>query len=143
VKGTFKDPIEGTKNVPFIPATRWLSELKAELFSKGKSIRNLYLYFEVDRTFNQNHPFTAYNTETTTPGYTLLNAGISANISSKDKTLFSIYLLGNNLGDVAYQNHLSRLKYTDTNPLTGRQGVFNMGRNFSIKLNIPLSFDIK
>jgi iron complex outermembrane receptor protein len=143
VKGTFKDPIEGTKNVPFIPATRWLSELKAELLSKGKSVRNLSLYFEADHTFNQNHPFTAYNTETATPGYTLLNAGISANISSKEKTLFSIYLLGNNLGDVAYQNHLSRLKYTDVNPLTGKQGVFNMGRNFSIKLNIPLSFDMK
>jgi iron complex outermembrane recepter protein len=143
VKGTFKDPIEGTKNVPFIPATRWLSELKAELLSKGKSVRNLSLYFEADHTFNQNHPFTAYNTETTTTGYTLLNAGISANISSKDKTLFSIYLLGNNLGDVAYQNHLSRLKYTDVNPLTGRQGVFNMGRNFAIKLNIPLSFNMK
>jgi iron complex outermembrane receptor protein len=72
-----------------------------------------------------------------------LNAGITANINNKGKTLFSVYLLGNNLSDVAYQNHLSRLKYTDVNPVTGRQGVFNMGRNFSIKLNIPLSFDTK
>lgn len=143
VKGTFKDPIEGTDNVPFIPATRWLSELKAELLSKGKVIRNLSMYFEADHTFDQNHPFTAYQTETATPGYTVLNAGISANISSKDKTLFSIYLAGSNLADVAYQNHLSRLKYTAVNPLTGRQGVFNMGRNFSIRLNIPLSFDMK
>lgn len=143
VRGTFKEPIEGNKNVPFIPATRWLSELKAELLSKGKSIRNLSVYFEVDHTFNQNKPFTTYGTETATPGYTLLNAGITANINTKDKTLFTVYLLGNNLADVAYQNHLSRLKYTDVNPVTGRQGVFNMGRNFSIKLNIPLSFDIK
>mgnify|MGYP001555125252 CR=1 FL=1 len=64
-------------------------------------------------------------------------------INSKNKTLFSVYFLGNNLNDVAYQNHLSRLKYTDVNPLTGRQGVFNMGRSFSFKLNIPLSFDMK
>lgn len=143
VKGTFNEPIEGTQNVPFIPATRWLSELKAELLTKGKNVRNLSLYFELDRTFDQNKPFTAYDTETPTPGYILLNAGITANISNKDKTLFSVYLLGNNLSDVAYQNHLSRLKYTDVNPLTGRQGVFNMGRNFSIKVNIPLSFDTK
>lgn len=143
VRGTFKEPIEGVKNVPFIPATRLLSELKAELLQKGKSFRNLNLYVEVDHTFNQNKPFTAYDTETTTDDYTLLNAGITANVTSKDKTLFSIYLLGNNLTDVAYQNHLSRLKYTDVNPVTGRQGVFNMGRNFSIKLNIPLSFDTK
>jgi iron complex outermembrane receptor protein len=143
VRGAFKDPIEGTKNVPFIPATRWLSELRAELLPKGKGVRNLSFYFDVDHTFRQNKPFTAYNTETATSAYTLMSAGISTNIVSKDKTLFSIYLLGSNLSDVAYQNHLSRLKYTDVNPLTGRQGVFNMGRNFSIKLNIPLSFDTK
>ncbi|HWI92817.1 MAG TPA: TonB-dependent receptor [Flavisolibacter sp.] len=143
VRGTFKEPIEGTKNVPFIPATRWLSELRAELLPKGKGVRNLSFYFDVDHTFRQNKPFTAYNTETATSAYTLMSAGISTNIVSKDKTLFSIYLLGSNLSDVAYQNHLSRLKYTDVNPLTGRQGVFNMGRNFSIKLNIPLSFDTK
>jgi iron complex outermembrane receptor protein len=50
--------------------------------------------------------------------------------------LFSIYLLGNNLTDVAYQNHLSRLKYTDENPVSGRVGVFNMGRNLMVKLNV-------
>lgn len=143
VRGTFKKSIEGNKNVPFIPATRWLSELRAELLSKGKAVRNLSFYFEVDHSFDQGKPFTAYATETATPGYTLLNAGITANILNKDKALFSIYLLGNNLSNVAYQNHLSRLKYTDVNPSTGRQGVFNMGRNFSIKLNIPLSFNIK
>jgi iron complex outermembrane receptor protein len=143
VRGTFNEPIEGTKNVPFIPATRWLTELRAELFSRGKNIRNLSLYFEVDHTFSQNKPFTAYDTETASSGYTLLNAGITVNITGKDKTLFSVYLLGNNLNDVAYQNHLSRLKYTEANPANGRQGVFNMGRNFSIKLNIPLSFDAK
>lgn len=143
VRGFFKEPVEGSNNVPFIPATRWLTELRAELLSTGKTFRILTLYFEADHTFTQNHPFTAYGTETATPGYTLLNAGISANINSKNKTLFSVYLLGNNLTDVAYQNHLSRLKYTDVNPLTGRQGVFNMGRSFSVKLNIPLSFDMK
>jgi iron complex outermembrane receptor protein len=143
VRGIFQEPIAGIKNVPFIPATRWLSEVKAELLPKGKTFRNLSLYFEADHTFNQNKPFTAYDTETETNSYTLLNAGISANIARKSKTLFNIYLLGNNLTDVAYQNHLSRLKYTDVNPVTGRRGVFNMGRNFSIKLNIPLSFNTK
>ena len=141
VRGIFKEPVEDVKNVPLIPATRWLSELRAELLSKGKTLSNLFLFFEVDHTFDQNKPFTSYDTETATPGYTLLNAGVTANITRNNKTLFSIYLLGNNLTDQAYQNHLSRLKYTDVNPASGRQGVFNMGRNFSIKLNIPLSFD--
>jgi prolyl-tRNA synthetase len=45
--------------------------------------------------------------------------------------------------DISYQNHLSRLKYASENLATGRMGVFNMGRNFSIKLNFPLSFKVK
>ena len=39
----------------------------------------------------------------------------------------------------AYQNHLSRLKYTDVNNVTGEQGVFNMGRNIVFKLLIPIT----
>jgi iron complex outermembrane receptor protein len=42
--------------------------------------------------------------------------------------------------DEAYQNHLSRLKYAAVNNATGRAGVYNMGRNFSVKVNVPLSF---
>jgi iron complex outermembrane receptor protein len=141
VKGSFAEAIEGTKNVPFIPATRWLSELKAELLPKGKGLRNLALFVEPDHTFGQNHPFTAFHTETSTAGYTLFNAGITANIYSRNKNLFSVYILADNITDVAYQNHLSRLKYTDVNPVTGRMGVFNMGRSFLFKLNIPLSFN--
>jgi iron complex outermembrane recepter protein len=140
VRGKFVTPLEGIKNVPFIPATKWLSELRGEFLKNGKSLKNLSVHFEAEHTFDQKKPFTAYDTETPTPGYTLLNASVSTDINSKNKTLFSLYILGNNLGDVAYQNHLSRLKYAAVNAATGRQGVFNMGRNFMLKLNIPLSF---
>jgi iron complex outermembrane receptor protein len=140
VRGRFNTAIEGNRNIPFIPAARWINELRAELLPKGKSISNLVAYVELDHTFDQKNAFTAYDTETATASYTLLNAGISGNVVRKGKTLFSIYLLGTNLTDKAYQNHLNRLKYTDVNPVTGRQGVFNMGRNFSIKLNVPLNF---
>ncbi|MBE7169765.1 MAG: TonB-dependent receptor [Williamsia sp.] len=143
VNGRFGQSIEGTRNVPFIPATRWITELRAELLPQGKKMRNLSLYVEADNTFSQNKPFTAYATETATKGYTLLNAGITTNIRSGNKTLFSMYLIGNNLTDVAYQNHLSRLKYTDVNPVTGRQGVFNTGRNVVFKINVPLQFETK
>ena len=140
VRGQFATPIEGTNNVPFIPATKWISELRGEFLKNGKSFKNLSLHFEVDHTFSQNKPFTAFSTETATPAYTLLNASISTDVVRKNKTLFSIYFLGNNLSDVAYQNHLSRLKYTDVNAVTRRQGVFNTGRNFMVRLNIPLSY---
>jgi iron complex outermembrane receptor protein len=143
VRGLFNDPIEGIRDIPFIPATRWISELRGAFLKNGTFFRNLSAHFEADRTFAQNHPFTAFGTETATPGYTLLNAGLSTDIISHNKTLFTIYLNAMNLGDVAYQSNLSRLKYTDINSVTGRQGVFNMGRNYSIKLNIPLAFDLK
>lgn len=143
VRGKFRNDIEGVNDLPAIPATRWISELRTELFPTGKKVRNLSLNFEVDHNFKQDHPFTAYGTETATPSYTLLNAGISGNIMRKNQTLVSIYFNAMNLADVAYQNHLSRLKYTDVNLLTGRQGVFNMGRNFSIRLNIPFNFTTK
>ena len=109
-----------------------------------KGIANFYAKIELDNTFKQNKIFTAYNTETATTGYSLLNAGIGADVvASNGKTLFSVHFAGINLGDVAYQNHLSRLKYAAENLSTGRMGVFNMGRNFSIKLNIPVSTHLK
>jgi iron complex outermembrane receptor protein len=55
--------------------------------------------------------------------------------------LLSIFLAANNIGDVAYQSHLSRLKYAPENLVTGRNGVYNMGRNISIKVNVPLNFN--
>ncbi|HEX5026502.1 MAG TPA: TonB-dependent receptor, partial [Agriterribacter sp.] len=140
VRGKFDQPIEGVNNIPFIPAARLITQLKGEFVKKGKRVSNLSITAELDNTFSQNKAFTAYNTETTTKGYSLLNAFIGADIKNHKKILFSLYVTGNNLTNMAYQNHLSRLKYTDVNNVTGRVGVFNMGRNFSIKINVPLSF---
>ena len=139
VQAQFKEAIQGVKNVPFIPAARLVSELGGTFYKQGKRIRNLSVKLEMDANFSQNRAFTAYNTETPTPGYTLFNASIGGDIQHHGKTLFSLYVNGVNLTDVAYQNHLSRLKYTDVNTVTGRMGVFNMGRNFSIKLNVPIN----
>jgi iron complex outermembrane receptor protein len=143
VRGTLNQPQDGSKNLPFIPAPKLVNEIKGDFFKKGKTLRNFYVQLELDNTFAQNNAFTGYNTETSTPAYSLLNAGVGGNIASKGKTLFSLYFSGNNLTDVAYQSHLSRLKYADVNNVSGRMGVFNMGRNFSVKLNVPLTFGTK
>jgi len=143
VRGKFIDPVDGTNNLPLIPAPRLLSELRAVAVEKGKLIQNLTLKFEMEKTFDQNFSFSAFGTETPTPGYLLLNAGIQTDIIKKDKTLFSIYLSVMNLTDAAYQNHLSRLKYQGENLSTGRVGVFNSGRNFSFKIHIPFSHTLK
>jgi iron complex outermembrane receptor protein len=141
VSGKLKEQIEGTKNLPFIPAPKLITEFRGDFKSINAVIKNFYTKIELDNTFTQRNIFTAYDTETKTPGYTLLNAGVGADFFSKNgKQLFTLNFSAINITDRAYQNHLSRLKYTAENLASGRKGVFNMGRNFSFKLNIPLSF---
>ncbi|MEO5685597.1 MAG: TonB-dependent receptor [Chitinophagaceae bacterium] len=140
VRGVLSQDQDGSKNLPFIPGARLINEVKVELLKDGASLRNVYLKAELDNTFAQNNPFTGFNTETSTPGYSLLNAGFGGDIASRGKTLFSLFFTASNIADVAYQNHLSRLKYAPENMVTGRMGVYNMGRNFSVKVNVPLSF---
>ena len=132
--------LDGSNNLPTIPPFRWIAELRYELLKKSSQYKNSYLSLQFDNVAAQNNPFTGYNTETSTPGYTLINLGAGTQVYHKGKQLFGIALVAQNLTDIAYQNHLSRLKYTAENRLTGRTGVFNMGRNYSLKLNIPLEF---
>ncbi|MEY4051489.1 MAG: hypothetical protein RIR64_474 [Bacteroidota bacterium] len=141
VNGTFKKALAGSINLPTIPSMRWIAELRYELPKNSGRLKNTYASLQFDNVGAQNNPFTGYNTETKTAGYTLINIGAGAHITKKDKQLFSISIAAQNLTDIAYQSHLSRLKYTDENILTGRTGVFNMGRNYSLKINIPLQFD--
>lgn len=141
VRGVFSNDLDGSNHLPQIPAARLNSELRANLKKSGKALRNLYFLVETTAVFRQNHAFTGYNTETPTPGYVLLNSGLGADFVSRKGAMFaSLHLALNNITDKAYQEHLSRLKYTDVNNVTGRQGVFNMGRNFSVKLSVPLTF---
>ena len=117
-----------------------VSDIKAEFGQVTRFMANAYLKFGIDHNWPQNHFYAAYGTETSTPGYTLLNLGAGTDIISGKKTLCSLFVSIDNLTDVAYQSHLSRLKYSETNYATGRTGVFNMGRNISFKLLIPVEF---
>ena len=127
--------------LPFIPADRLQSELRANFRRAGKRITNPYARVQLERTFAQDRFYSAFGTETATPGYTLINAGVGTDVASATgRTLFSLYLTANNLFDVGYQSHLSRLKYADYNAANGRTGVFNQGRNVSVRLVVPLSF---
>ena len=143
VRGRFDDAVDDSRNLPLVPAPRWISELRLNFASGVKGFQNVYAQVEMDRSFAQKHAFTGFGTETATPGYTLFNAGLGADVQGKNGTLFSLHLAAQNFTDVAYQNHLSRLKYAAVNEATGRQGVFNMGRNFSVKLQVPFSFSHK
>lgn len=131
---------DSTKYLPFTPAPKLVSELRYDLIRHGKTLNNTYVSFGLECNLKQDHVYSAFDTETVTPSYTLLNASLGTDFMHKGHKLASLYFSANNLTNKAYQNHLSRLKYADENPVTGRQGVYNMGRNFSVKLIVPLTF---
>lgn len=132
---------DSMRNLPLIPAPKLRSELRANIAHVRNWMRNAYIKVELARYFDQNRIFSAFNTETATPGYTLINAGIGGTIyNKKNQPALSIFITANNLFDKAYQSHLSRLKFASKNLVTGRTGVFNMGRNITFKLTIPLVF---
>ncbi len=131
---------EESKYLPFTPAPRWQSDIKWEIVHDGRVLNNAFVSLGVDYNFKQDHYYRADNTETATPAYCLLNAAIGTDIMFKGQRVACLSLMGTNLTNKAYQSHLSRLKYAEVNPVTGRQGVLNMGRNIIVKLTIPLEF---
>ncbi len=138
-----KNQPDSTKYLPFTPAPKFSSDLKATIKKSGKNLANAYIKIGLDNYFPQNKFYSAFGTETETLGYALLNFGIGTDILSKGHTFCSLYISANNLTDVAYQSHLSRLKYEAVNNSNGRTGVFNMGRNISFKLVVPIDLNKK
>ncbi len=142
-----------TKYLPFTPAPHWASELKWELFHHSHTtvnhhhttdaahrslLNNLYVAAGLDCYLKQTHIYSADDTETKTPGYALLSLSAGSDIQVKGRKVAELYITADNLLDKAYQNHLSRLKYADVNAVTGRRGIFNMGRNITFKIVVPL-----
>jgi iron complex outermembrane recepter protein len=139
VHSQLKNQPDSTKYLPFTPAAKWKSDIRVDVDKVGKDLKNSFISFGLEHYFMQNDIYSAFNTETKTPAYTLLNASIGSDIVLNKKTICSIFINGTNLADTAYQSHLSRLKYADINNVTSRTGVYNMGRNISIKLIVPVN----
>ena len=147
------------KYLPFTPAPKWTSELKWELFhhahstvsphamheyrhahpKSGVAFNNLYVAAGLDCYLKQTHIYRADDTETETPGYALLSLSAGTDIMFRSKKIAEFYITADNLLNKAYQNHLSRLKYADENVVTGRRGVYNMGRNITFKIVVPIA----
>ncbi len=127
------------KYLPFTPAPRWNADVKYEFVCRGRTFDNLYVKLAMECNFRQNHFYAENATETATPSYTLFHAYAGTDIRSHGKRILSLYLSCENIFDRAYQNHLSRLKYLGENPVTGRQGVYNMGRNVAFRVVVPIS----
>ena len=142
------DKSKDERYLPFTPAPRWLSTIHYDFLRASNTnrpslmLKNAFVEMEMDCNLRQNHFLAANDTETATPSYTLFNFTAGTDIMNHGKKLLSVYFTIANVFDRAYQNHLSRLKYADMNNMTGRTGVFNMGRNISLKVMVPLSFGI-
>ena len=135
---------DSNRYLPFIPPLHGVSELRANFKHPSKYLQNTFIKLQLVLYAKQDRAYLENNTETPTPGYTLFNAGIGSDITGHSgKTIFNIALFANNIFDVAYQDHLSRLKYFEEYPTDprGHLGIYNMGRNIGIKLTVP--FNVK
>ena len=126
-----------SRYLPFTPAPRWTSDVKVELTHDGRVLNNAFVSAGLECYLRQSHYYRADDTETATPAYALFNLSAGTDILLSGHKFCEVSLSVNNLFDRAYQNHLSRLKYTDVNVVTGRMGVYNMGRNLVFKVLFP------
>jgi iron complex outermembrane recepter protein len=130
------------KYLPFIPPLHTNSEVRAE-FRKGLGrLTGLFVKVGFQYYAAQNRVYSENDTETSTPGYGLIDAGFGGHVTARSgKTLFTFGIFGTNLTDQVYQSNLSRLKYMEPYPsnLSGRSGIYNMGTNISVRLTIPVS----
>lgn len=131
---------ESAKYLPFILPLHFRSELRGTLKKSVGAFTGIYARIEMDSYATQDKIYAAENTETPTPGYTLINTGLGAKIKQKSgRVMAQLFIQINNLFDKAYQSHLNRLKYFEyyQNSPTGRFGMYNMGRNVSAKVIVP------
>jgi iron complex outermembrane receptor protein len=132
---------DAAKYLPFIPPLHGRSEFRINFQKTSGKLQKPYIKLEADIYAAQNEFYALDNTETATPGYTLWNVGCGSAFKNKSgKTLFDVFLQVDNVFDKAYQSNLNRLKYFEyyqSSP-NGTSGIYNIGRNISIKMIVPL-----
>jgi iron complex outermembrane receptor protein len=144
VRGLQLHQPEESKNLPMMPAPRWTCDVRYEFpdFAKGRC-RRTFLAFGSECNLKQDKFYALDGTETATPSYTLLNLSAGMDLHIFGHNCIELTFSCQNLLDKVYQPHLSRLKYVDTGAISGRQGISAMGRNFCVKVNIPIDIHLK
>ena len=132
-----------SRHLPRIPAPRWNCNIRYEFPDFGGGhCKGTYINAELDYNLRQRNFYALDATETATPAYALINLSIGTDLHVWGHNCIELTLACNNLLNKAYQSHLSRLKYADLDPLTGRQGVYAMGRNVCLKVSIPIDIHL-
>ncbi len=117
--------LQSGESLPLIPANNLTNTLRVEFFNNDGCLRNSNAFVSLNTTFKQGKVGVF---ETVTPGYSLLNAGFGGDIKFLKKSM-NFNLSANNLLNKEYISHLSRLK---------SDGILNMGRSFTLGINILL-----
>lgn len=112
--------LENREFLPYMPANKITPELRYETTKN----ENKWFVFANTNFVMQQELVNTY--ENQTPSYFLVNAGAGINWS-KRKANYSLKLIGNNLLNEAYYDHMSRFK---------NFGLLNIGRDISIQFNI-------
>jgi len=113
--------------LPFMPADKIVATATfiftdAGIFTNNSCYARLRTYLEQTEVAEN---------ETTTPGYSLVDVGIGTTFMI-GSTPLNVTLNGTNIFNEVYINNLSLLK-----PL----GVYGIGRNISLALNVPVAFN--
>ena len=110
-------------HLPFIPAHKFRYEIRAEKEKMG-FLHHPAMWLSALSALKQDQP-SPFETETN--GYTLVNTGIKATLTT-GKQPINISLVATNLFDKKYTDHLSTLKSLN---------YFNAGRNISLSVSFP------
>ncbi len=109
------------RDLPLIPSQKLNATVRASLTGK-KMIEKFSVYIHDQYSLAQNR---VAEYETTTGSYNLVNAGLALECKvNKQKVLLNVAV--NNIFDKAYYDHLSRYK---------ADGIYNMGRNMTVRLS--------
>ncbi|NBR15381.1 MAG: TonB-dependent receptor, partial [Crocinitomicaceae bacterium] len=130
--------IEG-EFLPLIPPLKSMSSIAYKFLFNKSILKAIAPTIEFEYNAAQNRYLAVNNSETSTPSYSLVNVQLSFEFMyCKDKNI-QLQTQVNNVFDVAYQSHLSRLKYFENYQQTpnNRPGIYSMGRNFCLKMIVP------
>ncbi|GHU94033.1 TonB-dependent receptor [Bacteroidia bacterium] len=114
--------------LPLMPSQKLNATIRAS-FSREKFLKNFSVYLQNQYSFAQNR---VAQYETTTAAYNLVNAGVAFEFHfGKQKVLLNA--AASNIFNQRYYDHLSRYKQDE---------IYNMGRNFTIRLSLPFQYSI-
>jgi len=151
---------DSTKYLPFVPPMRITGDVIFHIGKVCSFLNDAYFRFGVINVAQQSDvyreaaiytalssaatPFEYAASQNAEAGYTLFNAGLGGHIlKHSGREACEIFVICNNLLNTGYMDYMSRFKYYPVNLATDRVGVFNMGRNISFKLIIPIGFNDK